>query len=105
MSRDRMLTVLGAVALLLVITNIALYSANRSKQAAYTARAQYIQQGLQLEPLYQALVRGIVERAASANDGELSALLAAQGISYTLAPATDAAKAAGPTDQNQKKAP
>lgn len=105
MSRDRMLTVLSAVALLLVITNIVLYSGNRTTQAAYTARAQYIQQGLQLEPLYQVLVRGIVERVASTNDGELSALLVAQGISYTLAPATDAPKAAVPPVENQKKAP
>jgi len=104
MSRDRSLTVLAAVALLLVIANIVLYSGNRTRQAAYADRAQYIQQGLQLEPLYQALVRGIVERAASTNDGELRALLTAQGISYTLAPA-QVDKAPAPPNGNQEKTP
>ncbi|MFZ5493267.1 MAG: hypothetical protein ACOY6E_12320 [Pseudomonadota bacterium] len=102
MSRDRLLTALAAVALLLVITNIVLYSGNRTRQAAYAARAQYIQQGLQLEPLYQALVRGIVERAASTDDGELRALLAAQGINYTLAPA-EASKATTSPDGDPEK--
>jgi type VI protein secretion system component VasK len=106
MSRDRLLTALAAVALLLVITNIVLYSGNRTRQAAYAARAQYIQQGLQLEPLYQALVRGIVERAASTNDGELRALLAAQGINYTLAPAeVDNAPASANGDQEKNETP
>lgn len=105
MTRDRWLTALAVIALLLVITNIVLYSGNRARQAAYATRAQYIQQSMQLEPLYRALVQGIADRAAGSNDQELSALLAAQGISYTLAPAQPANKTPEPAGETPRKAP
>lgn len=104
MTRDRWLTGLAILALLLVITNIMLYSGNRARQATYATRAQYIQQSMQLEPLYRALVQGIADRAASTNDRELSALLASQGISYSLAP-TAPAKPPEPAAETPKKAP
>ncbi len=104
MRTDRLLLLLGALALLLVIANIGLYSRNQASQARYATRAQYIQQGMQLEPLYRALVQGIADRAASSNDRELSALLTSQGISYTLTP-TEPGKAVASPAENQKKAP
>jgi len=60
---------------------------------------------MQLEPLYRALVQGIADRAAGSNDQELSALLAAQGISYTLAPAQPANKTPEPAGETPRKAP
>lgn len=77
---------LGAVALVLAIINIVLFSGNRSLQNEYASRAQYIQQSLQLEPVYQGLIRSLAELSAKQNDTQLHDLLAAQGISFTYKP-------------------
>ena len=81
-----LLTGLGAAALILAITNIVLFTGNRSAQNEYTTRSQYIQQSLQIEPIYQGLIRGLADLAAKQNDAQLRDLLASQGISFTYKP-------------------
>ena len=78
-----LLSGLGALALILAITNIVLLTSNRSAQDEFRTRAQYIQQSLQLEPVYQGLIRGLAELAAKQNDPQLRDLLASQGITFT----------------------
>ena len=58
-----LLMALSVVSLILVLTNIALFSKNRDAQTEFTNRAQYIQQSQQLEPLYQGIVRSLAEIA------------------------------------------
>lgn len=87
-----LLTTLGAVALLLTITNIVLFKGNRDAQNEFATRAQYIQQSLQLEPVYQGLIRSLAELAAQRNDVQLSQLLASQGITFTVNPPQEARK-------------
>jgi type VI protein secretion system component VasK len=78
-----LLSGLGAIALVLAITTIVLFNGNRSAQNEFTTRAQYIQQSLQLEPVYQGLIRSLAELSANRNDAQLRDLLAAQGITFT----------------------
>lgn len=95
-----LLSALGVASLALVITNIVLFTGNRESQNEFSTRTQYIQQSLQLEPLYQGIVRNLAEIAAKTNDPQIAQLLAAQGISYSVnqpqqAPAAEAAKGKG----------
>ncbi len=82
----RILMLLGTLALLLSVVNALLFSSNREAQNEVSARAQYIQQSLQIEPLYQSLVKSLADLAARNGDTQLSDLLAAQGISFSAAP-------------------
>ena len=72
--------------LVLSISNAVLFNANRTKQAEIATRAQYIQQSLQLEPVYQAMIRSLAELAAKHNDTQLSQLLISQGITFSVNP-------------------
>lgn len=76
----------------LVIVNMVLFTHNRGQQQKATARQQFIQQSVQLEALYQQLVKGLAELAARNNDPQLTALLNAQGITFSrnTAPAASA---------------
>jgi len=81
----RLLCGLGCAALLLAGIDIGLVVTNRAAQNEYNARAQYIQQGLQLEPVYQNLIRTLAELSVRQNDAQLRGLLSAQGISFSVA--------------------
>jgi sensor domain CHASE-containing protein len=83
----RILMLLGVLALVLAVLNALMFSSNREAQNELSARAQYIQQSLQLEPLYQSLVKSLADLAARDGDTQLGDLLAAQGISFSAAPA------------------
>jgi len=83
---------LSALACVLAIANIVLFNGNREAQNEYSLRAQYIQQGLQLEPIYQGVIRSLAELAAKNNDVQISQLLASQGISFTVNPAPEVKK-------------
>jgi ferritin len=73
---------LGALALILAIANAMLFSSNRQTQNEVNTRGQYIQQTLQVEPLYQSLIKSLAELAAKNNDAQLRDLLATQGITF-----------------------
>ena len=77
---------LALVSLVLVIANMALFSRNRAQQQEISDRQLYVQQSAQLEGLYQQLIRGIAELSARNNDAALGAVLARQGITFTVTP-------------------
>jgi MOFRL family/Domain of unknown function (DUF4147) len=77
-------TVLAAIAIILVLTNIVLFERNRSLQAEVSARAQYIQQTTQLEVLNREIVNAIANLAVRNKDDALRTLLAQQGISINM---------------------
>jgi len=88
----RVLVLLGALALLLSIVNAVMFSNNRQVQNDLAARGQYIQQSLQLEPLYQSLIKSLADLAAKDNDAQLRDLLSSQGISFSANPQTGPAR-------------
>ncbi|HRE70421.1 MAG: hypothetical protein JNM54_05680 [Candidatus Accumulibacter sp.] len=79
----RALLALGALALCLAIVNALMFSANRQEQNELATRGQYIQQSLQLEPLYQSLIKSLADLAARDNDTALRDLLASEGITFS----------------------
>lgn len=79
-----LLTALGLASLALAITNIVLFTGNREAQTEFASRTQYIQQSLQLEPLYQGIVRNLAEISAKTGDPQIGQLLAAQGITFSV---------------------
>lgn len=93
--QSRLLIGLATLLLVLVVVNAVLFIGNRQIQREVAQRNQVIQQSLQLEPIYQSLVRALAESAVARQDEALRALLASEGIqvSGTVAPATQAAPA------------
>jgi hypothetical protein len=87
------LTVVAAVAAVLVPTNIVLYSQNHDTQVELTGRAQYIQQSVQLEPLYREIVKALADLSVNKQDTALTELLARQGITVTFTPPANAVPA------------
>ncbi|MFO1198010.1 MAG: hypothetical protein U1E86_13685 [Burkholderiaceae bacterium] len=75
---------LGGVAVILAITNAALFSNNRLQQAEINGRAQFIQQSVQLEGLYNEMVRALAELSARSNDEQLKSLLQGVGITFSV---------------------
>ena len=73
----RVLIALGALALLLVVTNGVLFTQNRSAQGELNARQQYVQQTVGLESLYRDIVKALAELAVKNNDQQLLQMLAA----------------------------
>jgi len=96
----RILTALAAIALLLAIANMVLFSQNRTTQAEVTQRAQYIQQAAQLEPLYREMVKALGELTVRNNDTQLRDMLAKQGITVNMPPPP--APAASPAPEPKK---
>lgn len=82
----RALMLLGALALFLAIVDSLMFSGNRQAQNELASRGQFIQQSLQLEPLYQSLIKSLADLAARDNDAALRELLASQGITFSATP-------------------
>ncbi len=83
------LTVVGAIALLLVVGNMILFTQNRELQTQAATRNQFIQQSVSLQQLYRQLVQELGERALRTRDDQLRDLLSSQGINvnFDAAPA------------------
>ncbi|MFO1198006.1 MAG: hypothetical protein U1E86_13665 [Burkholderiaceae bacterium] len=75
---------LGAVAIVLAIVNAALFNGNRAAQADDNGRAQFIQQSVQLEGLYNEMVRALAELSARNGDEQLKAVLQGVGITFSV---------------------
>ncbi|HYP68751.1 MAG TPA: hypothetical protein VEP67_10950 [Thiobacillaceae bacterium] len=90
--QSRLLTGLAAVALVLAATDIVMFGTNQKSQNEFNGRAQYIQQSLQLEPIYQGMIRSLAELSAKTNDEQIRNLLASQGISFTVNAASGTGK-------------
>jgi len=92
----RLLIALGALALVLVVTNGVLFTQNRSAQGELNARQQYVQQTVSLESLYRDIVKALAELAVKNNDQQLLQMLAAQGINVSVTPPAQPAPATTP---------
>jgi type VI protein secretion system component VasK len=79
------LSLLALAALALMGANMLMIMQNRAAQAEISARAQYVQQAAQLEPLYREMVRVLAEMAVRNNDSAIRDLLAKQGITVGAA--------------------
>ncbi len=82
----------SVIFLVLVLANITLYTSNRTLQEQVNTRNEYIQQSLQLEKIYQPLVRTLAALAATRNDTQIKTLLNEQGINFSAAPTPPAKK-------------
>jgi hypothetical protein len=98
-----LLTVTAFVGLLLVVANIVLFTGNREVQNEFTSRAQFIQQSQQLEPLYQGIVRNLADLSAKTGDPQITQMLNAQGITFTVNPPPSAASAPAPAVKGKEK--
>lgn len=103
----KLLTALGALALLLAIANAVLFTGNRAAQAELAQRQQFVQQTAPLEGLYRDIVKALAEMAVKGNDKQVLDMLAAQGLSVTVntpeAPAAGAAAGAAPVPAPAEK--
>ncbi len=77
------LSVLLAAATVVSVT-VALQ--NRGRQQAIAERAQFIQQSVPLERLNQEMIRALAELSARNQDKDVTALLAANGITFNAQP-------------------
>ena len=81
--RALVLTLAAALGLTLALVNMALFEANRVLQLEVNARAQYIQQTVQLEGLNREIVGAIAQLAVRDNDDALRTMLTQHGITVT----------------------
>lgn len=81
--QHRLLSALGAAALLLVIVNALMFKLNRDAQSTLAQRQQFIQQTVPLEGLYRDIVKSLAEMAVKGNDKPLFDMLTAQGLTFT----------------------
>ena len=103
-----LLTTLASIALVLMVASMILFTQNRAAQAEVASRAQYVQQTLQLQPLYQEMVKALADLAVRRGDEALRELLASQGMQMTQTPpaaSTQAAPAAPAPAAPPKEAP
>ena len=78
------LVALGAVALILVLANVALFSNNREQQAQINQRQVFLQQTASLEALYREMVKALADLAVRNSDRPVLEALSAQGINVTM---------------------
>jgi predicted Holliday junction resolvase-like endonuclease len=77
-------TVLAGLGIVLVLANMVLFERNRSLQGEVNARAQYIQQTVQLEGLHREIVNAIANLAVRNKDDALKTILSQQGITINV---------------------
>ena len=77
----------------IVAANVSMVALNRATQAEIGERAQFIQQSVALERLNQEIIRALAELAVRNQDKDVTALLNANGVTFTAsapAPASPA---------------
>lgn len=101
------LSVIGALCVVFVIANMVLFSGNRALQSEVDQRNQYIEQSLQLQGLYQQIVRAVADLSVRNHDEQLRAVLAKQGIQVTSSaqPPAGAASAGTAASEGNTTAP
>ncbi|MEO7997572.1 MAG: hypothetical protein ABI852_09010 [Gemmatimonadaceae bacterium] len=77
------LTGLGSAALLLVVTNGALFASNKSTQSDINMRQAAVQQTAQLQVLQTEIAKALAELAIKSDDKAVFDMLAANGITVT----------------------
>ena len=88
------LNALGALALVLVLVNIGLARSNRELQGEVNGRAQFIQQTVQLQALYQDIIKAIADLSLRNKDDALKELLTREGLTISMNAPDSAAPAA-----------
>ena len=96
---------IGALCVIGMLLSVGLTLSNNARQAELTRRNQYIQQSIQLQTLYQEIVRALADLSVRNKDPQLRELLARQGFTVNPAPPAattlEAAKApAAPTHEH-----
>ena len=95
------LTTLASIALVLMVASMILFSQNRTAQAEVAARAQYVQQALQLQPLFQEMVKALADLAVRRGDDSLRELLVSQGVQMTQTPLAPPVQPAAPAAETK----
>jgi hypothetical protein len=80
--------VLGALTVVLVLVNFGLLSNNQAIQAQVNQRQQYINQSAQLSRVSDLLIRTLATEAVNKNDDKVRDMLAAQGVTLQVKPAS-----------------
>src|SRR4030095_537237 len=93
-------TILAAIAIALVATNICVSERTRVLQAEVGARTLYLQQTAQLEALNREIVNAIANLAVRNKDEALKAILTEQGININMGPG-QGAPAPGPAPESK----
>lgn len=86
MTRTLQRTVLLALAIpfaAIVAVNVTLVALNRSAQSDIAERTQFIQQSVALERLNQEIIRALAELAVRNQDKDVTALLNANGVTFS----------------------
>ena len=78
------LTTLALLAAIFMVANGLLFMTVRAVQLEVSARQEYIQQSVQLEPLYREIVKALADLSVRNQDEGLKELLSGQGISVTV---------------------
>jgi hypothetical protein len=81
-----LLTTLASISLVLMVASMILFTQNRAAQAEVASRAQYVQQTLQLQPLFQEMVKALADLAVRRGDDALRELLVSQGMQVPQTP-------------------
>lgn len=95
-----LLTALGGVFVALVLTNVYLFSSNRSLQLDVNNRQQFITQSVQLEQLNKEIIVALANLAVRDKDPVLSELLTTHGITVSTTPNPGTAAAAPTSGRN-----
>jgi hypothetical protein len=80
------LTAIAAASLLLMLVDVELVRSNQTLRTEVDSRAKYIQQSIQLQGLYQDVIKALADLSVRNKDDELRDLLSRQGISVTVTP-------------------
>jgi hypothetical protein len=89
------LTAIAALSLLLLIVDVTLVHRNQVLRADVESHGQYIQQSIQLQGLYQDMIKALADLAVRNKDDQLRDLLTKEGISITVNPPAGTAAPAG----------
>ncbi len=96
-------TVVALIAAVVAGYDMMLFGQNRTLQAELARRSQFVQQTVQIEPLYRELVKALADLGVRNQDKALLDLLATQGITIN-APATAPAAPATAAPEARKGA-
>jgi ABC-type transport system involved in cytochrome bd biosynthesis fused ATPase/permease subunit len=83
-SQSALLVSVSLLGLALVIADITLVLGNQARQTSINNRARYIQQSVQLQTLYQDIVKAIADLAVRNKDEPLRDLLARNGMTISV---------------------
>jgi hypothetical protein len=81
-----LIAVVAVTGFVLVLVNIGLVLSNRDRQASINTRAQYVQQSVQLQGLYQEIIKALADLAVRNKDDQLRELLSRNGMTISVTP-------------------